>query len=303
MSRKRARCSICGAPCYESANPNRLPACERCRYSRDALHLAEEVQKFEHHHFAFQDHVKKTIKTTKPIILAWTSDWHLGGMHTDHAAILAHVRTLIETPNVFVVTGGDLYDNFRVFKNVEAIFAQALPPKWQARTVADLMERIASTGRLLGCVWGNHDVERDERLFGESPAAAMYASHAPFFRGVGKIDLTVGKVVYNIFATHNARSNAENPFNVYLKSMKKHGPFDLLLTAHTHDSVGGWFPWGGRRVHALRPGAFSGGDLFSQRYYQGGFQAQPAAVLFPDTKKIVPFEYLEDAIAYTKGLK
>ena len=60
-----------------------------------------------------QDQATIRIKDTKPIGIAWTADWHVGGEGTDHELLQDLIYLMSDTNGLYVIGGGDYKDNYK----------------------------------------------------------------------------------------------------------------------------------------------------------------------------------------------
>ena len=115
--------------------------------------------------------VKIDIVTPKPIIVSFSGDWHLGSKYTDHSKLADYLDLVNHNKNIYMFLMGDLIENCRSFKSLEAVHSQTLNPEEQFRAITDILDPMIERNKILGSIPGNHDIERDERLYSESPLA------------------------------------------------------------------------------------------------------------------------------------
>lgn len=305
--RKKETCSICGAPCNPST-VGKAPACQRCRYERDRVRVAFDHAKATQEFYRqdspveWRDEHAISLVGNKPVVLAFTGDWHFGGMYVDYDALQDHLNIIKSTPNLHLITMGDLIDNTigPIKSNVHPMFEQALSPSAQYHTLETIIQEIGP--KLIASLWGNHDASRFERLIGYSPVADLLSKVSVYFRGIGRLKINLGGAEYRLLLTHHSNASKVNKFLAFNNLVRDYGAWDLIVTAHTHNNVGGWCRvFDNALVHYLRCGSFNKSDLLSARFFHEGTVEQPAAVIYPGEKRIVPFRCLEDAIIYARG--
>lgn len=324
-SRKTATCYRCGEPCYPSTVAGKLPACHPCSYHRDtdarmnrlgaAVQYAEAGRAFREQFcvkrcFEYDDTglpydvISYEIKTDRPVILMGWADWHLGSDATDHREWLDTMRAVVASENMYIFTLGDLIENTRLFRSLEAVHAQTIGPNEQLAVLDETLSLLTEAGKLLFSVGGNHDVTRDERLFAYSPVAKMLAERTRYFRGKGIFRLRVGEAEYQLFVSHSAGNSKINPFHAPLTMFREFPYADFYASAHTHKTATGWFSApDGRRIGLMQLGTHKKDDLYSMRYFRRGAFGAAAIVVFPDGTPPVLFDSADDAAVYLRGLK
>ncbi|KYC47838.1 MAG: hypothetical protein AMQ22_00230 [Candidatus Methanofastidiosum methylothiophilum] len=184
------------------------------------------------------------VKTrSKWIMLVFSGDWHLGSYYVDPDKVDKVLDGIIEHKDAYIITVGDLADNFRRFRSTEAIFSQ-IPPNDQLKIVRSLIERLVATGKLLATTWGNHDIAFDETLSGYSPIKELLKEKTTFFDGLGKLNLRVNDVEYKIGLTHSYKgSSIYNPNHEHIRFLKEQFPdVDIMAMGHRHFPASNWFP-------------------------------------------------------------
>lgn len=198
-----------------------------------AITLQEERKSIE-----FVDNLPATItiETDQPIALCFSADWHLGAGTTDHRVWRGDIEYLLKTPRLYYATVGDEINNVRSFKTLEAVISQVLPVDLQRKALEGVTRELVASGKLLFTTWGNHDIEFDERLLGESMLNELRRTQGvPHIGGIGLVRLRVGQVLYTILATHKARFRSS--FNALHSAQRLYQlfyPADIVVSAHDH---------------------------------------------------------------------
>lgn len=91
---------------------------------------------------------------TETITVVPVFDVHLGSRECMEQEFMQFIDTVKNTPNMFVVLGGDLLDN-GTRNGVTNIFRATMPPSQQKRQMANMLAPIRD--RLLCSVSGNHE--------------------------------------------------------------------------------------------------------------------------------------------------
>lgn len=280
-------------------------------------HLAER-KNFEENEFPTEDRLDIFIKSDKPVPIVFSSDWHLGSIGVDYEHFKADYGFILAHPEVKIITVGDLIDNFVRFKSAEAILQQVCNPRMQHKLLFKIATRLAKTKQLLAATWGNHDVERDEHILGQSMLAQTLAAATHFFDGRGLIVLKVGPTIeeamtYTILLTHTPPGKSMYDKNYGGKRLyREHFPADVIVTAHFHspaiqqdDHYGvareAGFNFGGPRI-TIACGTYKTKDAYSRRYWSEGKVGAPTVLFWHNQQRMAAFKSAEDAVIYTKGL-
>ena len=331
------RCHRCGNPCSRPRKLGLQPTCARCQCEiraegrvarlearqdelatiqiefpdkkrgridpRAWLAHAQSGQRLRVDASNEQNAATVVIKTRQPIAICFTADWHLGSCSVDYAAMLAHHDYILKTPRVFAITVGDLIDNFVSFKSALPILSQVIDPETQGKVLGALMKEWIDANKLLAVCAGNHDDERDRKLFGRSPMAQFFGEHRPYFPGIGHMRLRVGDIEYSQLLDHKSRFNSSlNPIHSNQQLYRLNEAADVVVTAHTHSPALEWLYRYGRKTIWAKCGSFQGADDFSQRYYEPGIIGTPTIVFHPNRKEFHGFETAQAAVAYMRGL-
>jgi predicted phosphodiesterase len=205
------------------------------------------------------------------ILLTFSADWHLGSFYVNPNDVENVLDFIIENPDVFLITVGDLIDNFRRFRSTEALFGQ-LPPNDQYKILESIVERLTEKGKLVATTWGNHDVEFDERISGFSYIRQLLTSRTKYFHGMGRLDLRVNEVEYKIGLTHHYKGTSiYNPNHEHIRYIKEQFPdVDIVVMGHRHFPAGNWFPVfqnGGHPIPYMVRCGSPKDDAHAARYY------------------------------------
>ena len=178
------------------------------------------------------------------------ADVHLGAKECNDDAFRRFVQSVAETPNVYVILGGDLINN-STRSSVGSPFDEVIPPHIQKREMAKILEPIRD--RILCAVSGNH--ERRSKKDADDDATydilckidkeTIYREDIAFLKiqmGVPQIGDTktngAQRPTYRIIVTHGngggylpgAAVNRGQRYGYVFDGM------DLLVLGHTHMS-------------------------------------------------------------------
>jgi hypothetical protein len=251
-----------------------------------------------------------TINTKKPIGLVFSGDWHLGDASIDYSKWLKDIETVIEHDRLFLADLGDDRQNVRAFKDLSAVLGQALSPQEQGYMIRGLVDELTQTNTLLCKVDGNHDVEFDERIFGEAIQYYLLQNmKAPRFRNKGLIFLEVGDETYAVYVFHKTRFRS-----IYRAA---HGawrewqfgyPADIVAGGHDHQPAFEMLPnytmardvgksFGGM-TFLIKCGTYQDSKYGWKYFHNGGRPEAIVVVLWPDEHRMQAFLSIQDAVKF-----
>jgi len=267
---------------------------------------AQRVKK----HRTDKDYQKIMIKTVKPIAIMKTADIHFGGLDIDYEELLSNVRFLLENDNFYIQLFGDDI-NLMVMHNMAAARHDGWTPEDQIAWLESYVDLCLSKGKIISMASGNHSDEFTERTAGFGIVRALLKHKVPYFRGLGYIDLKVGKITYPMAFVHKTRFNSfMNPThgNKRMEQMHSH-LFGVnrkiareYITAHTHNpafSMQGCLP--DERIYYIKCGTFKTNCVYSQRFFGQGRIGVPTVVYHPDRFEHVCFPTPWEAYRYMNG--
>lgn len=248
-------------------------------------------------------------KRKDPLILMFSSDWHLGSKSCDHQQWLEDMKYLMSVPSkdVRLFLLGDLIDNVNPrFKSAEAVFGY-LRPELQREMLIEILNQLKPY--LEAACWGNHDVEWDEKRDGFSDIARILRNACTYFHGAGLVDYHVGNQVYKINLSHKMKGHSWfHALHGNLRGwLQTHA--DVVVSAHGHEwaYLSDCRGVGPRGIpvdrHLLQIGSYKvDGDTYSERYFRPGVIHNDCLVMYPDEHRIMHFNTLNDAVKWT-GIK
>lgn len=101
------------------------------------------------------------------------ADLHIGDAHCDYKGILDRLEYIKNTPNAYVILGGDLMDT-AIANSVGDTYGAKLQPMEQLKHCVKLFEPLADAGKVLAVLPGNHE-QRIMRHDGIDTTAIMCA--------------------------------------------------------------------------------------------------------------------------------
>lgn len=250
------------------------------------------------------------IHTDKPIAIVYTGDWHLGDNGTDYISWYDDIHLIMDTPNMYMIDLGDDYQNMRSFRVLANVLNQVLTPPQQAAMMKSLVDELTSKNKLLAKIGGNHDMEFDERLFGQALQSYLYEnSEAPIFQNRGLLQIRVGDETYTNLVFHKSRySSVFRGAHGAYREWQMSYPAEVVAGAHNHIpafEIMWGYNWGaqtgqnfGGEVFLIKVGTYQDSEFGFRYFSNGGFPLNPTVVYFPDTHKKLAFMDIRDAIAF-----
>lgn len=181
---------------------------------------------------------QQSITFEQPVIaLAWSADWHVGGRGVDYGRLREEMELIRDTPNIHLILGGDLVDNFvigslRAARSGDSI---SIPNQW---ALVKMIMRIASK-KTIAIIEGNHEgwtrwligIDYFREAVQGLTQNALYDPHEVVF------DLRVGDWKLKVKARHKWRGHSQyNMSHAVEKDNLFNERFDIGLMAHTHAS-------------------------------------------------------------------
>jgi hypothetical protein len=246
--------------------------------------------------------VEAEIATDKPIALCFTADWHLGGLGVDYVQFSDDMNTIEKTDGLYVQIGGDLRDNFIQPSKIGGAL-ESQPIVRQTMLLKQAINKIKD--KITGIGMGNHDWDKD--MTGVNFIAELARTFKIIYTDVGGLfRLRVGNVNYNIFRSHKFKGHSNLNMNSVCKNAFRTGEFDadIYVIEHMHYATFEPFTGHGEDKLALRTGTYKTKDSFARAHgFYGLKVANPTVILFPNTKKMIPFLQLNDAVNHLQYLR
>jgi len=172
-------------------------------------------------------------------------DVHHGSPESRMDDFIKFVNHVAETPNEYVILGGDLIDN-GTKSSVTNCFRATIPPSQQKREMANILAPLAEKGKVLGATTGNH--ERRNRDVDDDPVydicckldiENLYRENVCFIKiQMGKEGVKSGdyRPTYMLVVTHGTGGGVLSG-----SSLNRNERFgysidgaDCIITGHTH---------------------------------------------------------------------
>lgn len=299
------------APEVVFRNKNERPGFDRIAEMFDAA--MEEVERKEAD-FLGQTSLKVDFGKVKlPLGICFSGDWQIGTNGVLMRQLRKDTATIAGTPGLYQVLMGDLIQNMNMVKHPSSMHEMTLTdPQDQMDCVRLLVHETLGNKpldptdpKILAAVTGNHE-HNSKKAAGIDPTRRLCEEfQIPYLWHGGLIDVTVGQSQYEIGVRHLFRAESSvNTTNAQRMMYLSWKPADVEVIAHRHYNDMQKRPMPGRDTIFLRSGTYQQWDDHGQM--SGGYRGNwglPLIVLFPDSKRIVPFygndfyiglEFLED---------
>ena len=237
-------------------------------------------------------------------IIVFSADWHLGSISVDYKAFQKNIELILNIPNVYMITVGDLIDNFRNFRSLQPVLSQLVNPKDQVGILRSILNEFWEKKKWIASCWGNHDVQRDEAIYGQSTVKEELNKNLVYFNGKGTLGILVGDQKYTIRMSHDFRgSSIYNQLHSAMREMHFHFPnADIFVSAHKHTpAITNTYEYGQRKCF-IRTGAFDIDSGYAKRFWEKGAIGVPAVVLRADKHSVYAFPSLEELLEI-RGVK
>jgi len=212
---------------------------------RERLELAGRLKQVRDSDTCTLKLTKRTIKTTRPYAVLFSSDWQLGSLGTDLELWKSHIETFLSIENMGMIVVGDLISNCYTHRTLVPVLSQVMSPVEQMRFVRELLEEIISKNKLISVTLSEEHDQRDARDTGMSALIEILRPlQVPLFDNRGCLILEVGKQQYVLDIVHKSRySSFLNELHSGNREARLHLPANVIVTAHRHRPALGKYFW------------------------------------------------------------
>lgn len=244
----------------------------------------KQRQKLHQRTSSSQDEATIKFDDNKKVAICFSADWHTGAVSIDYEEMQFNLETILHTDRVYMVTVGDLINNFRKFYSLQPILSQIVSPREQGIILQSILDEFWKKKKWIAACWGNHDIERDEKLYGESSIKNMLSKNLVYFNGKGMLKLIVGEQIYRIKMSHKFKGySMYNPNHSQNRELKWNSPdADVIVSAHFHQPACQNFYEYGKPKCLIQTGTFQVDEGFYKRHYVKGTIGVPTVVFQPD---------------------
>ena len=244
----------------------------------------------------------------QPAMVWLWCDSHLGSTAVDYEAFLHDYNAVMETPNFFAISNGDLIDNFMVGGNsAPGTYEDPITPQQQALLIQKLYKKLDDSGKLLASSWGNH--ENFLKYSGYSFEGTWLRDlKAPILNCGGLLKIRYGEQEYKLAITHYFWSKSHLNLTLAAKRFMEHEypEADIAFTAHSHLKSFEKFRKGGRDLVAISGGSYKPDDVFVPTH-GGGYRNLAVGgvvlALYPHEKNVIPLWNIEEGLRFFEAEK
>jgi len=268
---------------------------------REYLDLAKKKKGLKKKSSWTQDVANISLTTKKDwVVVQPLSDTHIGSFATDYELFEQYTEEIKKEPLLYTCLIGDMTDHFVNFRNMAAVHGQILSPQEQQMVFASWVDEIKD--KILFSTWCNHS-EFEEKFTGFNSIKYILERKSIYFNGIGVCHLKVNGVRYDICATHKTRyfSSFNLTHGLLQLARKDVQGMDIYIGGDKHEPAMTQAPVGGKMTTLIQLGTLKTDDTHSKRYFSYHSNPEmPCFALNTKTRKILPFSYLEDALAYCR---
>ena len=245
------------------------------------------------------------IDDSKPIGIAFWGDWHLIARGMDFQQFDKDKQAISDTDGLFFVGMGDYKDNYKpgMGRASGGMLEQIASPGVQDLLVKKVIEDTAHKciSLIRGCHddWDKHSADKDF-----ISTLCEIADCVNLWHG-GGLNLKLGEQTYKIRARHKYKNESGlNTTNAQRNMLNDFGPCDVIAVGHKHFPDIQTLDRMGQKVTYIRSGTYKVYDEYGQKLagYQGKWGV-PVVVLYPNERRITPFENLYDAIDFLNAIR
>lgn len=225
--------------------------------------------------------------------IAFAADQHIGSGFCDHERLSEDANLIADTPNLYVIHGGDFIDNFLGVDKPRPTTRQITSPSQQWRLCRHYLSIF--NDKVVAVVAGNHDLWTDSLTDYDPLRDLVHDIGAIYHKSELNMRVLVGNQPYHISVRHKRRGNSSlHPARV-VKKMWEDGEadFDIGVVCHNHTPTIEPFTRHGVERWAIRPGSYKVIDGFADSI---GFPRDkptcPVAILSPHEREIHVFSDL-----------
>jgi hypothetical protein len=238
----------------------------------------------------------------KSLIILPLADLHIGSISTNYEAFRNFTDFILKHDNVYVMLVGDLTDNFGTFKNALAVLQQIISPEKQEQFIESWLDEIAH--KILVTGWDNHS-SFDEKFTGKNSIKKLLSRNFVYFNGIGVANISLNGVNYKLAMTHRTRGFSSFNKTHGLKRLAREDipDADIYVSAHVHTPAMETTGERGLIQTFIVTGSIKN-DGYAKRYFSyNHYEYFPCFVISSETKHVLPFFYMEDAIKFSNGLE
>lgn len=246
--------------------------------------LVLEMQDALQHTRRDKPDVHFNVAVDEPIAIAFIGDIHMGDVGTDHRQLLADVKLLKETENMFLVCGGDYINNF-VKTNRNYNPYEVVQPRVQWRMAEWFFTELEDT--IAAVATGNHDNWTEELTQFDALYAVVKKLNFAYAKHGGNLHLNLPNQSYKIRFKHNTRGGAGlNPTASVKQMLRNDQDADIGALFDTHVPAVEQFIHEGTWRVAIRSGTYKTNDHWATAMgFDGNAKVSVPVVTFHPSRR------------------
>lgn len=236
-----------------------------------------------------------------PMLFLFLTDTHYLSTRADLNLLNHFIDTVDQTPNMFVVTGGDDVDNFNVTlgKVATGVYEDPFEAGYQARAWAKKMQKLDEKEKIGFMCFGNHtDWTFNAGIDWYDTYLSVFK--CPILTSGGLVHVQLKGAKYDIAATHRYWGTSKlNPTNACKRFLEhEHPSADIILLGHTHQSEVLMFERGGKERVACIGGTLKQYETYARKHGIGGRAGTPGQciALWPDRQEMQAYKHFDQAV-------
>ena len=172
----------------------------------------------------------------KKVIIAPLFDVHYGSAAHKHEKFLGYLRWIAETPNVYVILGGDIMEN-ALDDGRGMTYDQSVNPQNQLDRLTVLLAPIAH--KILVSVPGNHEARTEKKTGIDVAAALADRLKIPYFSGPVTMSIVANTYKWTFYVFHGFGNSQTKGGKANMAARPKGwtGLVHFFVSGHVHDCI------------------------------------------------------------------
>lgn len=235
-------------------------------------------------------------------------DQHFGKLGIDYERAREDATVIKNTPNMYVLFGGDFFENYLKANIMEALVNKESSPKQERMLLehyftffGDTNEAIAD--KIIASVSGNHDWRTSDVSGIDLIKMMLKGKRILYSPEELRLTLNVNGIEYKIGARHQSRFNSTLNYCHTVKRWYDEGDetFDVGIIWHNHKPDIEEFIKHNQMRLGVRPGSYKIKDRWAKaKGYPITMPLMPTIVFNPFEKTMVVFKHVHEASEYLK---
>ena len=173
-----------------------------------------------------------TISFKDDIIVNFIGDIHAGAPNAEYGRVAQELEVIVNTPNSYVILGGDLIDCF-FFRPAQYEQIEQTPE--QIKYMHALIDYLSEHKKILVAFGGDHDRDWPMKSGTDPYHDFPEKTGAYYMHGIGFITLNVGEQPYKLMGAHRlAGHSMYNNVHPEMRLAKTVNGGDIYFGLHTH---------------------------------------------------------------------